>query len=553
MPQFVIQPNTNFTTFAEVLRDDIVARSSFSTYVTYTVLGPDGRPCILAFEGNNLEGSNALLHRIALFEQGSMPGGVGDIVASVTLPGDTTVNVGTLSTFAKGGEASLRPLLDGRDVYFFYNSVSSRVYGHAGDDALFSGAGDDTLVGGSGADELYGEAGFDFASYEDATSGVIANLLDRSLNTGDATGDNYGLIEGLIGSNYADRLTGDTVNNALYGGSGDDTLAGGRGNDTLDGGVGNDTAVFSGSAAQYTIVASNGAYVVTDSVASRDGVDTVRDIRFAQFADQTTVLFNNTPSALALSQVQFAENAPVSVALATVSGTDGDGDALSYAVASTDGPFALVGNALVLTGPLDYESRTQYGVQITATDAFGATITQSFILGVLNVLESEPTVRTITPGSGALIGEDGNDRLTGSGTNDVVLGGAGNDVVYGKGGRDLLTGGAGRDVFIFDTKPNKKTNIDKVTDFNVKDDAIYLENAIFKALGKKGSTKKPAQIKKAEFALGGKTTDQDDHVIYNKKTGALFYDADGTGSQAQIQIATLSKNLKMTYKDFFVI
>jgi serralysin len=33
----------------------------------------------------------------------------------------------------------------------------------------------------------------------------------------------------------------------------------------------------------------------------------------------------------------------------------------------------------------------------------------------------------------------------------------------------------------------------------------------------------------------------------------LYYDADGTGSQAQVQIATLSKNLKMTYKDFFVI
>ena len=42
-------------------------------------------------------------------------------------------------------------------------------------------------------------------------------------------------------------------------------------------------------------------------------------------------------------------------------------------------------------------------------------------------------------------------------------------------------------------------------------------------------------------------------IIYNKKTGALFYDQDGTGAHEAIQIATLSKNLKMTYHDFFVI
>jgi Ca2+-binding RTX toxin-like protein len=118
--------------------------------------------------------------------------------------------------------------------------------------------------------------------------------------------------------------------------------------------------------------------------------------------------------------------------------------------------------------------------------------------------------------------------------------------LYGLGGKDVLIGRLGQDTFVFSTKPSR-TNIDKVTDFNVADDTIYLSKGIFKALGKKGA------LKKAEFVVGSKAADSGDHFIYNKKAGALFYDADGTGSQAQVQIATLSKNLKMIHKDFFVI
>jgi hypothetical protein len=40
--------------------------------------------------------------------------------------------------------------------------------------------------------------------------------------------------------------------------------------------------------------------------------------------------------------------------------------------------------------------------------------------------------------------------------------------------------------------------------------------------------------------------------IYNSATGALFFDADGTGSTGQVQIATLSTGLAMTNADIFV-
>ncbi|EIM25979.1 hypothetical protein [Microvirga lotononidis] len=52
---------------------------------------------------------------------------------------------------------------------------------------------------------------------------------------------------------------------------------------------------------------------------------------------------------------------------------------------------------------------------------------------------------------------------------------------------------------------------------------------------------------------GSSAHDRDDRIIYNKKTGAVYYDADGIGGSKQIQIATLSNKVTLTHKDFFVI
>jgi serralysin len=56
------------------------------------------------------------------------------------------------------------------------------------------------------------------------------------------------------------------------------------------------------------------------------------------------------------------------------------------------------------------------------------------------------------------------------------------------------------------------------------------------------------------FWKGAKAHDADDRVIYDPASGALFYDADGTGKAAAVKIAVLSKNLKaMSFRDFLVI
>jgi Ca2+-binding RTX toxin-like protein len=183
------------------------------------------------------------------------------------------------------------------------------------------------------------------------------------------------------------------------------------------------------------------------------------------------------------------------------------------------------------------------------------------LVGIENISGSGASKITLrgTTGDNTMTGSnDGPDILHGGAGNDVLSGFGGNDVLYGEAGRDILAGGTGRDIFVFNTPISKskavnKANLDKIADFSVKDDSIYMENKVFKALGKKGSLTHPKALTKDFFYVGTKAHDANDHIIYNKKTGALYYDADGTGHQAQVQIATLSKNLKMSYHDFFVI
>jgi Ca2+-binding RTX toxin-like protein len=157
-----------------------------------------------------------------------------------------------------------------------------------------------------------------------------------------------------------------------------------------------------------------------------------------------------------------------------------------------------------------------------------------------------------TKASETINGRASNDKIKALGGNDRVWGGDGNDWVYGGAGKDVLIGGAGFDAFVFDSAPNKRTNLDTIKDFNVVDDSIYLDNAVFRKLGK-GSEANPTKINKAFFRSGDKAKDANDYLIFNKKNGVLYYDADGSGGGAQVEIAKLAKNLKINDKDFFVL
>jgi Ca2+-binding RTX toxin-like protein len=160
---------------------------------------------------------------------------------------------------------------------------------------------------------------------------------------------------------------------------------------------------------------------------------------------------------------------------------------------------------------------------------------------------------TLLGGSGndQLSGASGNDRLYGGAGQDRLSGGAGNDLLSGTTGHDQLIGGAGRDAFVFAGKPAGSR--DTILDFKPRDDAIFLENAVFKALGAGGSIEQPFQMKAKAFWKGSAAHDASDRIIYDPQTGILSYDRDGTGVASAIEIAALTRNLKITAKDFFVI
>jgi len=149
-------------------------------------------------------------------------------------------------------------------------------------------------------------------------------------------------------------------------------------------------------------------------------------------------------------------------------------------------------------------------------------------------------------GKNTLDGGLGRDSLFGGAGNDQLIGGLGRDSLFGGVGSDVLSGGADQDVFVFNTA--LKANVDRISDFKPVDDTIQLENAIFKALGAKTGV-----LASAAFNTGKVARDASDRILYDSKSGGVFYDDDGTGAHAAVQIAILGKNLALTNADFVVI
>lgn len=105
----------------------------------------------------------------------------------------------------------------------------------------------------------------------------------------------------------------------------------------------------------------------------------------------TTVVLNAAPTSLALTG-SIAENATNGSPVGTVSGTDPDGDTLTYALLdNAGGRFALTtaGGLTVANGALlNYEAARTHNITVRATDRFGLTRDQVLAVTVTNVNEA---------------------------------------------------------------------------------------------------------------------------------------------------------------------
>ncbi len=137
------------------------------------------------------------------------------------------------------------------------------------------------------------------------------------------------------------------------------------------------------------------------------------------------------------------------------------------------------------------------------------------------------------------------NKLTGSSANDRIEGKGGDDMLWGKGGNDVLVGSSGQDSFTFDTKLGGK-NIDVILDFNVREDTIRLNDTVFTKL-------EAGKLAPESLVIGQSALDAQDRIVYNNKTGGLFYDADGAGAIRAIQFAKIDAALKITAAHFIII
>ncbi|MGL5075394.1 MAG: calcium-binding protein, partial [Waterburya sp.] len=160
----------------------------------------------------------------------------------------------------------------------------------------------------------------------------------------------------------------------------------------------------------------------------------------------------------------------------------------------------------------------------------------------------------ITVGATSILSGAGSDRVSSSAQDDYLFGeegadslksNGGNDTLVGGSGIDTLTGGSGQDNFRFE---NPTDGFDRLDDFNVNDDLIEVFGFNFD-----GGLVEGSSISVDQFVIGSAATDSSDRFIYDNTTGALFFDVDGNGSTAQLQLATLNTGLALTNQDIVVL
>jgi Ca2+-binding RTX toxin-like protein len=415
--------------------------------------------------------------------------------------------------------------------------------GRRGRDVLHGGAGSDTLIGGANdSDTLYGDSGNDVYFVDDGRHVVVEaagegrDVLVASVSFRLGATSEVEELQAkkgtarihLTGSNTDNQIFGNEASNLLRGLSGEDTIVAGAGNDTVEGGrgadelfgqAGYDRLSYAGSSTTVIVDLGDGQGYAGDALG--DLMVGFEEVLGSRYADRIT-------------GDDFANR---------LIGAVGDDRLLGGG-----GNDTLVGgrgdDTMIGGGGRDQVIYAQdpAGVVVnllrgTARDGFGD----------FDAISNFEEVRgsrfndVITGGilAETLRGEAGNDRLTG---------GAGNDRLFGGAGIDTMTGGAGADDFVFNATPNRTSNVERIIDFKSGEDRLFLENSVIKHIGLNDTP-----LKDDFFHLGTTSEDLFTRIIYDRASGSLYYDSDGTGTAAQIKIAVLTSKPLLASSDIFVM
>lgn len=412
-----------------------------------TLSGLGGDDVLYGYDGNDkLEGGQGSDRLDGGSGDDLMTGGTGDDAYVIDSAGDRIVEaagggvdearIDGRSTYSLGAEVENLTNLVALPVFTgigngLANVISGaggmdQLFGLGGADRLVGGDGNDTLEGGLGADQLVGGNGTDYASYASAGGAVTVNLGGLP-GTGEAAGDTFSSIENIIGSRFADSLTGNAASNYIFGGAGDDSIAGGGGADWFVGGLGGDTLVGDGDdGASYA--GSTSGVTVNLAAQTASGGDAAGDvltgIRNIIGSDQNDTLTGNTDGNILVG----------GGGLDRIDGGNGNDVIRGGAGADT-----LIGGTGI--DRLDYTgSAAAVTVDLGAGTASGGDATGDTFSGFEGVEGSAlgDTLKAGATGS-TLMGGAGADTLTGGAGRDTVIGGAGADTMNGGGDIDTLS------------------------------------------------------------------------------------------------------------------
>ncbi|MBD3884310.1 cadherin domain-containing protein [Phormidium tenue FACHB-886] len=338
-------------------------------------------------------------------------------------------------------------------------------------------------------------------------------------------------------------------------------------NDQVDGGGGLDTFLLSDGSGEALVDVRNPVNQVRGIMAGKTAVTNFEYFDFSRFSGNVTIQGSDTLDDR-LSGGSGDDSLSGAVGNDQLIGHDGsdrlDGGAGDDTMTGGSGSDTYwvdsAGDVVVETGDTGFDTVVASVSWAMGNEVEDLLLGRGAIAGTGNSLNNTITgndvSNSLTGGAGndVLLGSRGNDTLVGGSDNDTMtggsgkdrlIGGSGNDRLTGEVGKDRLTGGKGKDRFCFSKA--QKNNADTITDFRAADDTICISRKGFsKALNR-------GRISADRFVLGSQAENSDNRFIYEQAKGALFYDADGTGGTAQVQIAQLKNGTALTRADIYII
>ncbi len=429
-------------------------------------------------------------------------------------------------------------VIEGTDEADYINAGqgNDRIFGDAGNDFLVGGAGNDTLDGGTGIDGLLGGGGNDTYGVDNAGDQVfeaVGGGNDQVIATTSytlAAGQEIETIRFANAFQGAANLTGNEFDQTIRGNDAANTLDGKGGVDILIGRGGDDTYGVDNANDQVLEAVGGG----------NDQVIAFTTYTLAEGQEIETLRFGNAfQNAANLTGNEFDQSIRGNDAANTL---DGKGGVDILTGRGGDDTYG-VDNA----GDQVLEAVGGGNDQVIATTSYTLAAGQEIeTLRFGNAFQGAANLTGNEFGQ-SIRGNDAANVLSGGGGQDRLDGRAGEDRLDGGTGADQLFGGAGADTFVFSTALGND-NIDTLGDFSAADDTIQLSQAIFTALD-------AGQLSASAFketSAEGATVDADDRILYDRSTGALSYDADGSGDGAAVQFATVANRTALTFQDFVV-